>query len=46
MVAGGIEFANGSINSIDATTTAYPGYPERIELAFEKGGARAGRRDA
>lgn len=39
MVAGGIEFANGAVGSIDATTTAYPGYPERIELAFEKGSA-------
>ncbi|MDO8876192.1 MAG: Gfo/Idh/MocA family oxidoreductase [Pseudolabrys sp.] len=39
MVAGGIEFTNGAIGSIDATTTAYPGFPERIELAFEKGTA-------
>lgn len=39
MVAGGIEFANGAIGSIDATTTAYPGFPERIELSFENGTA-------
>ena len=39
MVAGGIEFSNGAVGSIDATTTAYPGFPERIELAFEKGSA-------
>lgn len=39
MVAGGIEFTNGAIGSIDATTTAYPGFPERIEIAFEKGTA-------
>lgn len=39
MVAGGIEFANGAIGSIDATTTAYPGFPERIELLFENGTA-------
>jgi UDP-N-acetyl-2-amino-2-deoxyglucuronate dehydrogenase len=39
MVAGAIEFANGAIGSIDATTTAYPGFPERIEIAFEKGSA-------
>ena len=39
MVAGGIEFANGAVGSIDATTTAYPGFPERIEIAFEKGSA-------
>jgi predicted dehydrogenase len=39
MVAGAIEFSNGAIGAIDATTTAYPGYPERIELAFENGSA-------
>jgi UDP-N-acetyl-2-amino-2-deoxyglucuronate dehydrogenase len=28
-----VRFANGAIGSIDATTAAYPGFPERIELA-------------
>jgi predicted dehydrogenase len=36
IVSGGIEFANGAIGTIDATTVAYPGFPERIELAGEK----------
>ncbi len=34
-----IGFANGAIGAIDATTVAYPGFPERIELACEKGTA-------
>jgi predicted dehydrogenase len=36
IVSGGIEFTNGAIGTIDATTVAYPGFPERIELAGEK----------
>jgi UDP-N-acetyl-2-amino-2-deoxyglucuronate dehydrogenase len=36
IVCAGIEFANGAIGTIDATTVAYPGFPERIELAGEK----------
>jgi UDP-N-acetyl-2-amino-2-deoxyglucuronate dehydrogenase len=32
-----IEFANGAVGTIDATTVAYPGFPERIELAGQKG---------
>jgi UDP-N-acetyl-2-amino-2-deoxyglucuronate dehydrogenase len=39
MVAGGLEFANGAIGSVDATSTAYPGFPERIEITFEHGTA-------
>ncbi len=39
IVGAGIEFANGAIGTIDATTVAYPGFPERIELACEKGTA-------
>ena len=39
IVAGGVEFANGAIGTIDATTVAYPGFPERIELACENGTA-------
>jgi predicted dehydrogenase len=30
-----IEFHNGAIGAIDATTVSYPGFPERIELACE-----------
>jgi predicted dehydrogenase len=39
VVGAGIEFKNGAIGTIDATTVAYPGFPERIELACEKGSA-------
>ncbi len=39
VVAAAVGFANGAIGTIDATTVAYPGFPERIELAFEKGTA-------
>ena len=34
-----IEFANGAVGTIDATTVSYPGFPERIELACEHGTA-------
>jgi UDP-N-acetyl-2-amino-2-deoxyglucuronate dehydrogenase len=34
-----LKFQNGAFGVIEATTTAYPGFPERIELACEKGGA-------
>ena len=34
-----VEFSNGAVGTIDATTVAYPGFPERIELAGEKGTA-------
>ena len=34
-----VEYANGAIGVIDATTVAYPGYPERIEIAGTKGSA-------
>jgi UDP-N-acetyl-2-amino-2-deoxyglucuronate dehydrogenase len=36
IVGAGIEFANGAVGTIDATTVAFPGFPERIELAGEK----------
>lgn len=36
VVGAAIAFANGAIGTIDATTVAYPGFPERIELACEK----------
>jgi predicted dehydrogenase len=35
IVGAGIRFANGAVGTIDATTVAYPGFPERIELACE-----------
>ena len=37
VVGAGIRFANGALGSIDATTAAYPGFPERMEFV----GARA-----
>jgi predicted dehydrogenase len=37
-----VGFANGAIGTIDATTVAYPGFPEGIEIAGSKGTARWG----
>lgn len=34
-----VKFRNGAIGVIDATTVAYPGYPERIDIAGTKGSA-------
>lgn len=34
-----VEFANGAVGVIDATTVAYPGFPERIDIAGSKGSA-------
>jgi predicted dehydrogenase len=34
MVAAAVRFANGAVGTIDATTAAYPGFPERIEMIF------------
>ena len=39
MVCAGARFSNGALGVIDATTAAYPGFPERIEIACEKGTA-------
>ncbi|MGH8696462.1 MAG: Gfo/Idh/MocA family protein [Burkholderiales bacterium] len=39
VVAGAVRYANGASGVIDATTVAYPGYPERIEIAGTKGSA-------
>jgi len=39
IACGAIEFQNGAVGTIDATTVAYPGFPERIELACERGTA-------
>ncbi|MCC7040085.1 MAG: Gfo/Idh/MocA family oxidoreductase [Burkholderiales bacterium] len=34
-----VAYASGAIGVIDATTAAYPGYPERLEFAGTKGSA-------
>ncbi|BCH28399.1 oxidoreductase [Mesorhizobium sp. L-8-10] len=39
MVCAAIRFANGAFGTIDATTSAYPGFPERIDLTCSKGSA-------
>ena len=39
IAAAAVEFHNGAIGSIDATTVSFPGQPERIELACTKGTA-------
>jgi predicted dehydrogenase len=36
MVCAAARFANGALGVIDATTAAYPGFPERIELIGER----------
>jgi UDP-N-acetyl-2-amino-2-deoxyglucuronate dehydrogenase len=35
VVGAALGFVNGAVGALDATTVAYPGFPERIELAFE-----------
>ena len=39
LVAAVVEFKSGAIGTVHATTTAYPGFPERIELIGTKGTA-------
>lgn len=39
VAAASLRFANGALGVVDATSTAYPGYPERIEIAGDKGSA-------
>ena len=39
IVCATVAYADGAIGVIDATTTAYPGYRERIDLAGELGTA-------
>ncbi len=39
MVAAGVRFASGAVGVIEATTAAYPGFPERIEIAGMRGSA-------
>lgn len=34
-----VQFANGAVGVVDATTVAYPGYTERLELAGTRGSA-------
>jgi len=36
MVVAAVRFANGALGTIDATTAAYPGFAERIEIVGEK----------
>ena len=36
LVAAAVSFANGALGTIDATTAAYPGFAERIEIIGEK----------
>jgi UDP-N-acetyl-2-amino-2-deoxyglucuronate dehydrogenase len=40
MAAGAIRFANGALGVISATTCAYPGFPDAVELIGTKGTAR------
>ena len=39
-VVAALGFANGAMGALDCTTVAYPGYPETILLAGDKGSAR------
>jgi len=39
MVCAAMRFANGAFGTIDATTAAYPGFPEEIAFSCEKGTA-------
>jgi predicted dehydrogenase len=36
MVVAAVKFAGGALGTIDATTAAYPGFAERIEIIGEK----------
>jgi predicted dehydrogenase len=36
LVAAAVRYASGAFGTIDATTAAYPGFPERIEIVGEK----------
>ncbi|MBS0535448.1 MAG: Gfo/Idh/MocA family oxidoreductase [Proteobacteria bacterium] len=35
IAAAAVEFGNGAIGTIDATTVSYPGFPEKLELACD-----------
>lgn len=39
IVAAAVRYEDGSIGVVDATTTAYPGFPERMQFLCEKGSA-------
>ncbi|HEX9903483.1 MAG TPA: Gfo/Idh/MocA family oxidoreductase [Propylenella sp.] len=39
LVCAAVQFRNGAIGTIEATTAAYPGFPERIEVICRKGSA-------
>lgn len=39
LVAAAVRFQNGAIGTVHATTSAYPGFPERIELIGTRGTA-------
>lgn len=39
IAAAAVEFGNGAIGTIDATTVSYPGFPEKLELACANGTA-------
>jgi UDP-N-acetyl-2-amino-2-deoxyglucuronate dehydrogenase len=39
LVAAALKFRNGALGVVHATTAAYPGYPERIELIGTRGAA-------
>ena len=32
-----IQFKDGALGSIEASTATYPGFPERLEFHFERG---------
>jgi len=42
LVHASMRFENGAIGSLSATTSAYPGYPDEIEILGTKGSARIG----
>lgn len=39
LVGAAVKYKNGALGVIQATTAAYPGFPERIEIICEKGSA-------
>lgn len=39
LVCAAVRFENGALGVVEATTAAYPGFPERIELICEQGSA-------
>jgi len=36
-LVGTLEFSNGAVGTLEATTSAYPGYPRRLELTGSEG---------